>query len=154
MVALSVSISASESPAEKASPSARLHDAMLPDSMVGLRAGMPMTRWYGRSSPFPSALGRVEEYGRRPGREKGEAEEEDRARPPRGDGRSRSRRPEAEERQRPRDPAARRRDALASSVTVLGPTEDIGLLRLGWDVRRSRRHEMYQSTGRYCGAPS
>ena len=50
MVALSVSISATESPAAKASPSWTFHSAMVPASMVGERAGMPTTRWYGRSS--------------------------------------------------------------------------------------------------------
>ena len=49
MVALSVSITASESPSEKDSPSATFHFEMVPDSIVGERAGMPTTMWYGRS---------------------------------------------------------------------------------------------------------
>ena len=49
IVALSVSISATESPAAKASPSFTFHSAMVPDSMVGDRAGMGTTMWYGRS---------------------------------------------------------------------------------------------------------
>lgn len=48
-MALSVSISATESPAAKASPSFTFHSAMVPDSMVGDRAGMGTTMWYGRS---------------------------------------------------------------------------------------------------------
>lgn len=43
IVALSVSISATESPAAKASPSLTFHSAMVPASMVGDRAGMGTT---------------------------------------------------------------------------------------------------------------
>mmetsp|Transcript_31972 Transcript_31972/g.94042 ORF Transcript_31972/g.94042 Transcript_31972/m.94042 type:complete len:215 (+) Transcript_31972:781-1425(+) len=45
MVALSVSISATESPAAKASPSPTFHSAMVPASIVGDRAGMGITIW-------------------------------------------------------------------------------------------------------------
>jgi hypothetical protein len=41
--ALSVSITARESPAEKESPSATFHFEMVPDSIVGDRAGIPTT---------------------------------------------------------------------------------------------------------------
>jgi hypothetical protein len=41
---LSVSTTARESPAEKESPSATFHFDMVPDSIVGERAGMPTTK--------------------------------------------------------------------------------------------------------------
>lgn len=47
MVALSVSITANESPAEKESPFLIFHFEIVPDSIVGLRAGMPTTSWEG-----------------------------------------------------------------------------------------------------------
>ena len=45
MEALSVSITARESPVEKESPSATFHLEIVPDSIVGERAGMPTTMW-------------------------------------------------------------------------------------------------------------
>lgn len=49
IVALSVSISASESPTEKDSPSEIFQEAIVPASIVDERADIPITVWSGRS---------------------------------------------------------------------------------------------------------